>query len=51
MMGTQFAPTDARKAFPCMDEPLYKSTFNISVWFKDPMVALSNAPNYTTVDV
>lgn len=44
MLGTQFEAADARKAFPCMDEPLFKSTFTVSLWRKDPMVALSNAP-------
>ena len=50
MLATQFQGTEARKAFPCIDEPSYKSTFNITLWRKDPMVALANTPNYTDID-
>lgn len=42
MLGTQFQASDARKAFPNLDEPLFKSTFTISLWRKEPMIALSN---------
>ena len=50
LISTQFESTDARKSFPCLDEPSFKSTFQVSLWRKDPMVALTNTPNTTEVD-
>jgi aminopeptidase N len=41
---TQFEPTDARRAFPCFDEPQFKTPYEISVRVPDTMIALSNAP-------
>lgn len=41
---TQFEPNSARRAFPCFDEPAFKSIFEISMAHDKDYVALSNMP-------
>ena len=41
---TQFEPTDARRAFPCFDEPTWKTPFEISITTPRGLVAFANSP-------
>ncbi|KAL5284042.1 hypothetical protein ACFFRR_006361 [Megaselia abdita] len=40
--STQFAPTEARHAFPCFDEPKFKANFTVSVTHPKEYHALGN---------
>ena len=41
---TQFQESDARRAFPCMDHPAKKATFDIEMDVEEHLVAISNCP-------
>ncbi|KXN92312.1 Aminopeptidase 1 [Leucoagaricus sp. SymC.cos] len=41
---TQFAPTAARRAFPCWDEPLFKATYNVVLISRADTLNLNNMP-------
>ncbi|UCG40072.1 MAG: M1 family metallopeptidase [Acidimicrobiia bacterium] len=41
---TQFEAADARRAFPCWDEPEYKATFGVTMVVPSHLTALSNGP-------
>lgn len=45
---TSFTPIDARRAFPCFDEPEYKAPWTIVLHVKADDVAVSNAPAVST---
>nr|XP_053651164.1 aminopeptidase N-like [Cherax quadricarinatus] len=44
LMATLLQPTNARKAFPCFDEPELKATFELYVTREINMTAISNMP-------
>lgn len=43
-MSTQFEPVDARRCFPCFDEPALKAVFEVKLTVEDHLNALSNMP-------
>lgn len=47
---TQFEPTDARRAFPCFDEPIYKVPWQITLHVRKEQMALANTPVISETD-
>jgi aminopeptidase N len=44
MLGTQMEPTDARRMFPCWDEPVFRATVSMTVVLPEKFQAFSNMP-------
>ncbi len=44
MLGTQMEPTDARRVFPCWDEPVYRATYDMTLVVRDHLMAVANMP-------
>ncbi len=44
MLGTQFEATDARRLFPCWDEPSFRAKFQLTTVVPENFTAVSNMP-------
>ena len=44
MLGTQFEATDARRLFPCWDEPSFRARFQLTAVVPENFTAVSNMP-------
>ncbi len=48
---TQFEHSDARRAFPCWDEPSFKATYQVNLTVPSELAAYSNSPETSSTDL
>jgi puromycin-sensitive aminopeptidase len=48
---TQFEHSDARRAFPCWDEPSFKATYQVNLVVPSHLAAYSNSPEVSSTDL
>lgn len=48
---TQFQATDARRMFPCWDEPAFRAKFRLTATVPSKWLAISNMPEESSTDV
>ena len=48
---TQFEHSDARRAFPCWDEPSFKATYQVNLTVPSHLAAYSNSPEISNTDL
>jgi len=48
---TQFEHSDARRAFPCWDEPAFKATYQVNLTVPSDLAAYSNSPVASDTDL
>lgn len=44
MLASKFEPIEARRAFPCFDEPRFKATWEFKIDHPNSTIALFNSP-------
>ena len=48
---TQFEHSDARRAFPCWDEPSFKATYQVNLTVPSHLAAYSNSPELSNTEL
>ncbi|XP_048828516.1 alanyl (membrane) aminopeptidase-like b [Brienomyrus brachyistius] len=48
---TQMQPTEARRVFPCFDEPAMKAIFNVTIIHREGTTALSNSNRKSRIEI
>ncbi len=50
LAATQFEVTEARRAFPCLDEPRFKANFSVTIIRRISMISLSNMERVDSIN-